>query len=307
MNIEDISYLSSNGTDMISAKLFVPTQTDILGVLQICHGMCEYIDRYRAFAQYLCGKGFVVCGNDHIGHKGSVKSEADLGFFGEKDGHLFLVNDVRTLTHMVKEQYPGIPYFLMGHSMGSFVARCCAARFGEEYDGLILSGTGGKNPLAAAGKRLADVFCKTQGARGRSRVLDKLIFGKYNERFEHRTEKDWLTRDKAVVDLYVADSGCAFSFTNAALRDLLELNIMSNAPEWADALPKKLSVYLFSGSEDPVGDYGKGVRQVYDSIKKAGLFDVTLKLYKGGRHEMLNEINRSEVYSDVYEWLKRKI
>ncbi|WP_312641562.1 alpha/beta fold hydrolase [Hydrogenoanaerobacterium sp.] len=306
-NTELISYPSANGTDTVSAKLFIPTDIDITAIVQISHGMCEYIDRYHNFAEFLCGKGFMVCGNDHIGHHHSAADAAALGFFSEKDGCSHLVADVHTLTLQMKERFPGMPYFLLGHSMGSFVARCCLADFGEEYDGAIISGTGGPNPLTGVAIKLANLLCKTQGPRKRSKLLDNLAFGKYNDRFEKRTDKDWLTRDHAIVDAYRADPNCSFLFTNAAFRDLFTLTNLANQPTWAHRLPKNLPIFIFSGEDDPVGNYGEGVQKVYEMIKDAGLFDVALKLYKGGRHEMLNELNRNAVYEDIYEWVKRKI
>lgn len=306
-NTETIAYPSSNGTAIVSAKLFFPAEADVKAIVQISHGMCEYIDRYRDFAEFLCAKGFLVCGNDHIGHRHSVADASQLGFFAEQGGDHFLVRDVHELTTQMRERFPDTPCFLLGHSMGSFVARCCLAEFGGEYDGALISGTGGPNPLAGSGQLLAEMLCKTGGAKKRGKLLDNLAFGGYNKRFEHRTDKDWLTRDKTVVDAYLADPFCSFRFTNAGFRDLFALTALCNAPAWAASLPRDLPVLLFSGEDDPVGDYGAGVRKVYESMKAAGMSDVTLKLYKSGRHEMLNEINHTEVYTDVYDWLKRKI
>lgn len=307
INTETLSYASANGVNDVYAKLFIPADTSVKAIVQISHGMCEYIDRYQDFAHFLCEKGFLVCGNNHIGHRYSVTQDSELGFFSENDGYRHLIADVRTLTQAMKERYPGVPYFLMGHSMGSFIARLCLTEFGAEYDGAIISGTGGPNPLAGAGASTAALLCKTQGLHARSKLLENMAFGDYNKRFEKRTPKDWLTRDKAVVDTYLADPYCMFLFTNAGFRDLFTMVKLANAPQWAKALPKDLPIYLFSGAEDPVGDYGEGVRKVYQRIKDAGLFDVTLKIYKGGRHEMLNETNRAEVYDDVYDWLRRKV
>lgn len=306
-NTESISYPSANGTDTVFAKLFIPTDTDLKAIVQISHGMCEYIDRYRNFAEYLCGKGYMVCGNDHIGHRHSAADTASLGFFSEKEGYSHLITDVSTLTRQMKERYPGVPYFLLGHSMGSFIARCCLADFGEEYNGAIISGTAGPNPFCGTAIKLATLLCKMQGAKKPGKLLDNITFGNYNDRFEKRTSKDWLSRDHAVVDAYLADSYCNFMFTNAAFRDLFMLNQLVNRAAWVKNLPKDLPIFIFSGEDDPVGDYGAGVQKVYEMIKQEGLFDVALKLYKGGRHEMLNELNRSEVYEDVYEWIKRKI
>lgn len=307
MNTEIISYPSSNGTSDVCAKLFIPSGTEIKAILQISHGMCEYIDRYNDLARFLCEKGFLVCGNNHIGHRYSVLDDTALGFFAAKDGDQCLITDVHTLTMMMKERYPGKPYFLLGHSMGSFIARCCLAQFGADYDGAIISGTGGPNPMVKVGLTTASLLCKTKGLKSRSKMLDRMAFGDYNKRFENRTSKDWLTRDKAMIDAYVADPYCTFLFTNAAFRDLLTLTSAANAPDWAEKLPKDLPVYIFSGEEDPVGDYGAGVRKVYQMLKGAGLFDVALKLYPDGRHEMINEINRADVYTDICEWLRRKV
>lgn len=302
-NTEAISYPSSNGTDLVFAKLFLPVDTDIKAIVQICHGMCEHIDRYADFARYLCEHGVMVCGNDHIGHRHSVKSPAGLGFLAPQDGWKHLVRDAYELTRMMRERYPATPYYLLGHSMGSFVARCYMGRHGAGLSGAILSGTGGPNSNAAAGEQLANLLCRTQGMHARSKLLDKLIFGKYNNRFEQRTPKDWLSRNAAAVDAYLADPHTGFLFTNAGIRDLCTLTGLANSSAWAAAVPKALPVLLVSGDQDPVGDYGRGVRRVAHMLEGAGLSDVTLRLYRGGRHEMLQEINHLQVYDDIYKWI----
>ena len=306
-NTETLRYPSANGFSMVSAKLFLPVDTDIRAIVQISHGMCEYIDRYREFAEFLCARGIMACGNDHIGHRYSVAEPSQLGFFAGQKGDEALVEDVHALTLLMKERYPGVSYFLLGHSMGSMIARCVLAEYGADYDGAIISGTAGPEPGVNAAVALAELMCRLKGPRSPGRMLDRMAFAHYNDRFEGRTDKDWLSRDRAVVDAYRADPYCMFLFTNAAFRDLAVLRQRCNRPDWAAKLPRDLPILLFSGTEDPVGGHGEGVKKVYAMVKQAGVFDATLKLYKGGRHEMLNETNRAEVYRDVYDWLQRKI
>lgn len=305
-NTEAISYPSSNGVDLVFAKLYIPTDTDLRAVVQICHGMCEHIDRYADFARFLCERGIMVCGNDHIGHRHSVKSPSGLGFFAPQDGWKYLIRDAYELTLLVRERYPATPYFLLGHSMGSFVARCYMGRHGARLSGAIISGTGGPNPLMRTAEQLAGALCRTQGMHGRSKLLEHLVSGNWNDRFEHRTPKDWISRDTAAVDAYIADPHTSFRFTNAGYRDLFTLSGLANNSAWADAVPKALPVLFVSGDQDPVGDYGRGVRKVVRMLEDAGLSDITLRLYRGGRHEMLNEVNRAQVYEDIYTWLAER-
>ena len=305
-NTEAISYPSANGTDLVFAKLFLPADDDIRAIVQVSHGMCEYIDRYADFARYLCEKGIMLCGNDHIGHRHSVKTSEDLGFFAHKEGWKHLISDVHTLTAMVRDRYPSTPYYLLGHSMGSFIVRCYLGRYGRELDGVIISGTGGPHSMVAAGEQLAAALCKTQGGHARSKLLDNLAFGSYNDCFERRTSKDWLSRERSIVDAYLADPHCMFRFTNSGFRDLFTLIGLANNSAWAASVPKVLPVLLLSGEQDPVGDFGRGVRKVARMLEDAGVEDVTLRLYQGGRHEMLQETNREQVYDDIYQWLSER-
>ena len=299
-------YISSNNNDFIKYFIFYPEEPP-KAVLQISHGMCEYIERYEPFADFLTSKGIIVCGNNHLGHKGSAERDEELGYFAPKDGWTYLAKDLHKLTELMKDKHPRLPYFLLGHSMGSFVARDYISKFGDELDGVLISGTSGNNPLSGFGILLANILIKTKGGKYRSNLLNKASFAGYNKYTEKRTKSDWLTRDQSIIDKYIDDKYCNFIFTAKGFNDLFHLLNYVSSDEWPLLIPKELPVYIFSGDKDPVGSYGKGVKEVYDKLASAGLKDVSLKLYEGGRHEMLNETNRQEVYEDILKWLSERI
>ena len=272
-------------------------------VVQISHGMCEYIGRYTDFAAFLVQHGYAVCGNDHLGHGETGELAGEYGFFAEKDGRTFVLRDLKTMNGLARRRWPGVPVILLGHSMGSFFARQFAVTYPDALDALILSGTSGPNPAAGAGIAVARLLVRVQGAHSRSALLKKLAFGTYLNRIKApRTPHDWITRDEAIVDAYAADPRCTYTFTNSAMLDLMTTLQAVSSQNWADRMPRTLPVYLVSGEEDPVGDYGKGVRTVYEMLKRAGLERLEMKLYPGARHEMLNETNRAEVYEDLLAW-----
>ncbi len=300
------TYLSSNQTDTIAYYLYQPDSKP-KGILQISHGMCEGMWRYEDFAQFLTAQGFLVCGNDHLGHGKSVQSQENLGYFADKDGACCLYRDVHKLTVIMKKDYPDIPYFLLGHSMGSFIARAYLAHFGSELDGAIIMGTSGPNPFAKLGIRLTKTIAKRKGEYYRSPFLYRMAFSAYNKRFQpQRTMHDWLSRDPSVANRFEADPYCNFIFTSSGFGDLFRLLHWVSGIDWAGQLPHDLPVLLTSGSDDPVGNYGKGVQTVYQWLRKAGIKDVSLQLYPQARHEILNETNRQEVYQDIFAWLKQR-
>lgn len=304
MHACDIFYPSTNGMDTIVAKIWHP-DGDAKGVIQISHGMCEYIERYTGFAQFLTQNGFCVCANNHLGHGASAASEEDLGYFAKRGGEKFLVDDLHTLTTMMKMKYPSLPIILFGHSMGSFIARNYVTKYGKDLDAVIFCGTSGPNPGARAGKKLATIEKKRHSEKYRSSWLQQLVFHAYNRKNERRTKFDWLSRDTQIVDNYSADPFCNFTFTVSAFEDLFTLLIQCNDPEWFSTYPKELPTLLISGDMDPVGDYGKGVSYVYKTLISAGAKEIDLKLYHGARHELLNETNREEVYGDVLQWISQ--
>lgn len=307
-SVSQLSYRSSNGTRDVQAYVYQQEHLEPKAVLQLSHGMCEYFLRYDHFARFLASHGYIVCGNDHIGHGNSIHMEQDLGFFAPRNGHQFLVQDVHQLTKIMQREFPSLPYFLLGHSMGSFIVRAYLERYSSDLNGAILSGTSGGNPLLGAGLAMAELLRRTRGEQHRSgflRKLSGLSSSHYSDPF--LPEFDWITRDRDMVKSYSEDPKCNFMFTVAGYQDLFTLLKTVSDKRWGEKIGKDLPIYLFSGADDPVGDYGKGVRKVANHLKKLGISDVTFKLYDHGRHEMLNEVNRTEVYQDTLNWLEEHI
>lgn len=304
----DISFKSADGINTIAGYFYVCPQIKPRAILQISHGMCEYIGRYDDFAAFMARNGFVVCGNDHLGHGASVGETGTYGYFGDKDGRKYVLQDLHRMNSIACKQHPGLPVVLLGHSMGSFFARLYAVTYPETLQALLISGTGGPNPLGGVGILLTDFLAKLKGPRYRSVFINRLAFGAYLKRIESpATPYDWITSDARIVRSYAADSRCTFVFTVSAFHELMSVLDAVNKPAWAEKVDKQLPVLLFSGDMDPVGDYGKGVEKVYHMLKKADVQDVELRLYRGGRHEMLNEVNREEVYRDVLAWCNARV
>ena len=275
----------------------------VRAVLQLSHGMVEYIDRYRPLAEYLADRGILVTGHDHLGHGASIRTKEDYGYFAEPDGNRAVLADLHAVTVLTKQLYPDLPYFLLGHSMGSFFARMYAVLYPETLHALVLSGTGGPNPLAGVGLALTEAIGRVKGRKHRSKFLNNMAFGQYLKRVDSPdTPYDWISRDKEVVARYAQDAKCTFIFTASAFHELMAILRAVNRPQWAQKVDKRLPVALFAGDADPVGDYGRGVESVYRALKDAGVKDVFLKLYPGARHEILNETNRAEVYADILAW-----
>ena len=307
---EEFYYDSRDGKSRLHAVRYTPDrEDDIRCVLQIVHGMAEYIERYEEFADYMTQRGFVVTGEDHMGHGESVGKAGLYGYFCEQDPATVLVRDVHRLKKATQALYPNVPYVILGHSMGSFITRNYMFRYGTGINAAIIMGTGMQPPLVLAASRavagIQKAFC---GSEHVSRLIDKLAFGNYNKMIpDAKTPMDWLSRDSERVDKYIADPMCGFTFTVNGFSTLFELISRLHNPENLERIPKKLPVLMISGDADPVGDYGKGVRKAYDSLHGVGLENMQLKLYEGARHELLNETNRAEVMSDILEWLEKTI
>ena len=273
-------------------------------VVQIAHGMAEHAARYARLAEALTAAGFAVYGNDHRGH-GATASKADHGYFADQDGWATVVGDLRAVTDFAREEHPDLPVFLLGHSMGSFLSRAYVIEDSRQLSGLVLSGTAGDpGLLGKVGALLAHTEARLRGRRHVSTLLDKMTFGQYNAAFTpNRTDFDWLSRDDAEVDLYVADELCGNTFTSGFFADLLGgLGIINDRRQVA-RVRRDLPILLVAGDADPVGDSGKGVRAVAEQYESVGVADVTCTLYPGARHEIFNETNRDEVTADVVAWL----
>ena len=298
------SFSSATGVCDISAEAYLPESDSFSSILVIHHGMAEHRQRYLPFIRFLTDHGIAVYMHDMASHGQSVSPSGMTGWFGEHDGVSNLVRDFRTLMSHARQDYPEKKIFVMGHSMGSFICRLYLSTFPEDRPaGAVIMGSGGPNPAAKAGLVVASAIAKVKGKTYKSQILNQMAFGSYGKRFEGRTEFDWLTRDTAIVDQYVADPLCGYLFTVQGMYDLVQANIRSNSPEWFASLPKDLPLLLISGEEDPVGEYGKGVQAVADQLRSSGHNAVSLKLYPGCRHEILNETNRQEIMEDLLRWL----
>lgn len=302
-------YLSRNGKNKIAFYIYRPVScSSPRAVVQLSHGMCEFVERYEGFAEFLCKNNIILCGNDHLGHKGSVFSKSELGYFARENGDRYLTEDLHTLTKLMKKKYPDVPYFLYSHSMGSFIARDFITKYGKEIDGTVISGTCAGYSYTSVGIALCDILSLLHGDRYRSCLINALAFLTYNKKFKPSTSKfDWLTKDAEVKKWYENNDYCNFVFTASAFRDMFTLLKRVSEAQWAYTVPFDLPVLIISGDMDPLGDYGKGVKKVYKRLKSAGVNDVKLRLYKNDRHELLFETDREAVYNDVLEWINSHI
>ena len=307
-SFHDFRFLSTDGKHKVFARECTP-DGEVRAVLQIAHGVAEHIYRYAPFMEFLADNGFVVVANDHLGHGKTAENEQELCFFAEKDGWNDVVSDMDQLHKLTAAKYPDVPYFLFGHSMGSFMARTHLIRYPGAFDAAIISGTGNQGAaLVAGGLFMGNLVTSLKGPHHYSKFLNNLAFGSYNKIYDNpRTEYDWLTRNTEAVDKYIADPLCGFIPSCSLFRDMMTgVKFITNVDN-LKAMKKDMPVYFMSGDKDPVGECGKGVKLAYENFKKAGMKDVTIKLYKDGRHEMLNELNRDEVYADILDWLNSKI
>lgn len=300
---KDITFLSSDGKNTIHAELFVPSDNNVHGVVQIAHGMMDYIGRYKGLADALCAAGYVLAGNDHLGHGDSVKTADDYGFFANKNGYNYVIDDVKKMNDIIRAEFPGVPVTLLGHSMGSFISRLYAVKYRDSLDALIIHGTAGPNPATGAGKLIVKILRGIKGDRHRSKFICSLADGGYNKGFDPADGPNaWLTRDVSLVADRIGNPKNDFIFTLAAYEDLFTFLGNCNSNEWFTSFPKDLKTLVVSGEQDPVGGFGKGVRYVYDNLKKNGA-KVELKLYPGARHELFFETNRDEVFADLTTWV----
>ena len=303
---ENISFIGEENLEIQGYKWHPENTQNIRGVVQISHGMSEGAHRYERVAKYLTDRGYIVYAHDHRGHGRTAKNTDNLGVLGKKDGFKHLVTDLHTLTKIIKKENKNLPVFVLSHSMGSFVAQEYIMHYGDELNGVILSGTNGKQGLILdIGLWIAKQEVKKKGRNAKSYTMDKLIFGNYNKQFKpNRTPFDWLTRDEKEVDRYIEDPYCGEVFTAGFFEDFLSGLKYIGKKENKKSIPKNLPIYIFAGDKDPVGRNGKGIYDLVKDYEEVGLQQVTYKLYPEGRHEMLNEINREEVMHDVVRWLE---
>ena len=281
---------------------------EVRAIVQLSHGMVEFIDRYKPLAEDLAGRGILVTGHDHLGHGGSIRTKDDYGYFAQPDGNRAVLDDLHAMTTLTKQLYPGVPYFLLGHSMGSFYARQYLCEYGAELDGAILMGTGYQpKALVTLARTVCRVLAVFFGWQHRSKLVRDLSFLGYNKGLEGRTPHDWLNRDPAEVDKYRADERCMFTFTLNAYYSMFTGILRLYDPDFLNRMPKDLPLLFLAGDADPVGEQSKGVQRAIDSLKAVGVQNITQKFYPGARHELLMELNRQEVFADIGNWLDQQL
>lgn len=302
---QEFYYPSRDGKTQIHAIEWIP-EGEMKGVLQICHGMVEYINRYDEFAEFMAGHGYYVTGHDHLGHGKSIQTEEDLGYFNETRGNQYVIGDIHKLRELTMKKHPGVPYYMLGHSMGSFLLREYLTMYGTGLAGAIIMGTGYQGALVLnAGQLICRVLAAFKGWKYRSKFVDNLSFGSYNKKFEPaETTKDWITSDKERKKKYVEDPLCSYMFTLGAYYQMFEGMKVLTRKDSIARIPKELPILFVSGEDDPVGAFGKGIIKVYEKYKSAGIHNLSIHLYKGDRHEILNEVNRKDVYEDLRRWIE---
>ena len=306
---QEFRFPSADGTTTLYGRTWAPEHGAPRAVLQLVHGIAEHIGRYDRFARFMSDHGYLVCAEDHLGHGNTPENAEDLGYTADKDGWVKMTDNVRALHERIAPQYPGIPYFILGHSMGSFLTRSYLIRYPGTVDACALLGTG-QQPESVLKAGLA--ACRLEQIRlgkwGRSKLLQSLCFGSYNSQFKpNRTESDWVCSVDEVVDAYIADPFCQVMPTVTLMRDMLTGIRFNQQAENLAKMDKTTPVFFLSGDQDPVGSNGKGVRAAYQSFLDAGCGHVRLKLYPGGRHEMLNEHNWQDVYDELLSWFDQQI
>ena len=267
--------------------------------------MIDYTGRYTALADFLAENGFILAGHHHLGHGMSAAMPDDLGHFADKGGYSYVIEDVHTMNKHLRATYPSLPIIMLGHSMGSFISRLYAEEYPTTVSGLIIHGTGGPNPLVGIGKTLAKVIRGFYGPRHKSKLINNMAFGSYNSKFpKEEGHNAWLTRDLDKVSDRDTNPFTSFEFSISSYIDLFSFLGNSNSGTWFKSYPKELPTLVMSGEMDPVGNYGKGPRHIYKQLMINGVNDVTLKMYEGARHELFNETNADEVFSDILAWLE---
>lgn len=304
MEIITGTFPSTSGLCDVHFYIYTPKQPK--AVLMLSHGMCEYVERYEEFAQFLCDNEIAFAGNDHIGHGNSLKDENMLGYFGQERGYINMVRDLHKMKEVIDERFPDLPHFLMGHSMGSFLARIYLSKYRDRWDGAVIMGTAGGVFGSVPLRKVLDTLERNRGDYYRPR-MGSAIFEMFNKRVDdRRTPNDWLSRDDKNVDKYMADPKCNFTFTTAGYRDLLNALLCANSKPVIENTPTDIPLLFLSGSMDPIGQYGKGVRKAVMKYVDHGC-DVNIRIYRDARHELIYELNRDEVMRDIYGFLVKRI
>ena len=307
MAVEEVKLKMRDGKEIYLYKWEPKDKNIIKGVVQVIHGMAEHGMRYERFAEALNNEGFIVYADDHRGHGKSAESLSNLGYIADKDGFHTMVHDQWEVNQYIKKENPNNKVYIFGHSMGSFISQRYMEIYGGTIEGVILSGTGGKpNLMMKAGIPLSGSIMKLKGRKANGKLMNDIGFGSYNDHIENpKTDFDWLSRDEDEVAKYIMDPYCGGVFPVSFFYDFLKGMCSIHKKKNLEKIPKNLPIEIFSGDGDPVGNYGKGVVYLYETLKAQHIKNVNYKLYPGGRHELLNEINRDEVTKDIINVLNR--
>ena len=303
---QDIWYASKGAGNIHACKWLPMGQPK--AVLQIVHGIAEFVERYDTFANYLTDLGYIVVAEDHMGHGQSINGDGIQGYF--HGGWFTAVEDTMQLMHDTRRDYPDVPYILFGHSMGSFMARTILCKYPDSgIAAAVICGTGWQPAFALhALIKVVETICNKTGETKPNEKLQGMVFGSYNRKVEHpRTAFDWLSRDNKIVDAYIAHPLCGFTASCGLLREMMKGIHYIEQLKNLERMRKELPVFFIAGGDDPVGPYGKGVHQTAEAFRKAGMQDVSVHIYPLCRHEILNEINKEEVFADVAQWIENKI
>ncbi len=302
ITIIDKKVPSCNGKNMLAGKVYLPSG-NIKGYFHIVHGMTEYIGRYDKFMKLLAENGYITFGYDHLGHGHTVNDDSELGFIAEKNGDDLLARDVKVFADAMREEYGNHPYYLMGHSMGSFVVRMATQNY-ITPDKLIIMGTGGPKGIVVFGLYISEFIQRIKGPRYYSNLVKFLAFGSYNARCpKSEGPHAWLTTDAEIRDRYHNDKFCTFELTISTMHDIISLTYKANRNKWFKSVAKKMPILLISGEDDVVGDYGKGVRICEKKLKENGA-NVTTVIYPGYRHEILNDSSFDMTVKDILDFIK---
>ncbi|WP_454054034.1 alpha/beta hydrolase [Clostridium sp. Marseille-Q7071] len=302
---KNFTFITKDSLKMNMYKWEPKDKDSVKGIINIAHGMAESGIRYERFAKTLVDNGFIVYAGEHRGHGLTCSNIEDLGYICDNDGFHTMVEDLKEINNFIKEENLNLPIIIMGHSMGSFLAQRYIEEYGDTVNGAIISGTNG-NPglILNFGIFISSIEMRIRGRKAKSKLLDGMIFGTYNKRIhKNKTKVDWLTRDEEEVEKFINDPYCGTVFTTSFFYDLMKGLKIIHKEENLNKIPKNLPILIFSGDADPVGRYQKGVENLINLYKRLGIKNLHYKIYKDGRHEMLNEINKDEVFEDIINWL----
>ena len=304
--VNSFTHPSSDGKHNLTGVVYCP-DGEARGYFQVVHGMCEHIGRYERFMSQMADEGWICFGYDHLGHGKTAADPSEFGYIADKKGYELLIDDVKRFADAVISKYTaekGVsgPYVLMGHSMGSFIVRLATAKY-KSPDKLIIMGTGGKNLLASPGLLIISLIKAFRGGHHISTLVQKLAFGNYTERFEGTDPSRWLSTSQERLSAFHEDKLSGFRFTVSAMKDLVRMNRDCNLGRWYKNMPTSLPVLLVSGEDDPVGNYSKGVLEVEEGLKKQGV-PVKCVIYKGARHEILEDFTHDDVVRDILSFVE---